>query len=239
MMKVLITAGGTTEKIDNVRGITNFSTGRLGSLIADEFNQNKDTEVIYIHGLGADLPKGDKIRCLPIESTRELLMTLKSLLIDEKIDVVIHSMAISDYYSVGTATTMDMTNLFSSKEQLTLDRFWSTFKNSIKEKISSKSSDLIVHMKKNPKVISHIKEWSPETHLIGFKLLVSVSEDDLVQVAQQTLLANHCEYVLANDKELIEGDQHVGLLVNQSGVVEKYQSKQDIAKGLAALYKGE
>ena len=34
MYKVIITAGGTSEKIDNVRKITNSSSGKLGSVIA-------------------------------------------------------------------------------------------------------------------------------------------------------------------------------------------------------------
>ncbi|HBC90535.1 MAG TPA: phosphopantothenate--cysteine ligase, partial [Lactococcus sp.] len=36
-MKILITAGGTTEPIDTVRGITNFATGSLGKFTAEEF----------------------------------------------------------------------------------------------------------------------------------------------------------------------------------------------------------
>ena len=32
-MKIIITAGGTSEKIDDVRTITNTSTGRLGYAI--------------------------------------------------------------------------------------------------------------------------------------------------------------------------------------------------------------
>lgn len=40
-MRVLITAGGTSEKIDNVRSITNHSTGRLGCLIAEKFSTDK------------------------------------------------------------------------------------------------------------------------------------------------------------------------------------------------------
>lgn len=237
-MKVLITAGGTTEKIDNVRGITNFSTGRLGSLIANEFNQSFDTEIIYIHGVGAHLPEDPKIRLLPVESTQDLLETMETVLTNESIDLVIHSMAISDYYSVGTATTEEITQLCVTDSPLSLKSFWSTFKNRKEEKISSKSDDLVVHMKKNPKVISKIKEWSPATHLIGFKLLVNVSEEQLVNVAKQTLTTNHCDYVLGNDKELIDGDQHVGLLINSSGIVARYQTKQDIARGLASLYKG-
>ena len=36
-MKVLITSGGTTEPIDNVRGISNFATGSLGKVTAEKF----------------------------------------------------------------------------------------------------------------------------------------------------------------------------------------------------------
>ena len=39
-MKILITSGGTTEKIDAVRGITNHSTGTLGKYIAELFLNN-------------------------------------------------------------------------------------------------------------------------------------------------------------------------------------------------------
>ncbi|MGZ7242311.1 phosphopantothenoylcysteine decarboxylase domain-containing protein, partial [Streptococcus pyogenes] len=36
-MKILITSGGTRESIDQVRSITNHSTGQLGKQIAERF----------------------------------------------------------------------------------------------------------------------------------------------------------------------------------------------------------
>jgi len=36
-MKVLITSGGTREYIDDVRVLTNISTGKLGATIANTF----------------------------------------------------------------------------------------------------------------------------------------------------------------------------------------------------------
>ena len=36
-MKIIITAGGTSERIDDVRTITNSSTGRLGLAIGNTF----------------------------------------------------------------------------------------------------------------------------------------------------------------------------------------------------------
>ena len=42
-------------------------------------------------------------------------------------------------------------------------------------KISSYEDNLVIILKRTPKIISMIKEISPSTHLIGFKLLDSVS----------------------------------------------------------------
>ena len=47
-MRVVITAGGTSEMIDSVRSITNKSSGKLGSLIAENFyNFDNNIEVVY------------------------------------------------------------------------------------------------------------------------------------------------------------------------------------------------
>ena len=50
MKKFIVTAGGTSEKIDNVRKITNSSSGRLGMLIANHLlNENKkELYIIYV-----------------------------------------------------------------------------------------------------------------------------------------------------------------------------------------------
>ena len=44
-MKIIITAGGTSEKIDNVRKITNSSSGKLGLCIANELIRSKGKEI--------------------------------------------------------------------------------------------------------------------------------------------------------------------------------------------------
>ena len=49
MKKIIITAGGTSEKIDNVRKITNSSTGKLGMTIANYLlKENNDLLIYYI-----------------------------------------------------------------------------------------------------------------------------------------------------------------------------------------------
>ena len=46
-MNIIVTAGGTSEPIDNVRRIANTGTGRLGSLVADELAEADWTEDVY------------------------------------------------------------------------------------------------------------------------------------------------------------------------------------------------
>ena len=103
------------------------------------------------------------------------------------------------------------------------------------KKISSKNEKLILVMKKAPKVISKIKEWQPNVSLIGFKLLVDVTEEELTQVAQNSIRVNQADWILANDLQSIDGDKHTGLLISESGIKSRFETKPEIAKGLADL----
>ena len=47
-MNIIVTAGGTSEPIDNVRRIANTGTGRLGSLVADELAEADWTDHIFM-----------------------------------------------------------------------------------------------------------------------------------------------------------------------------------------------
>src|SRR5674476_912173 len=155
-MKVIITAGGTTEKIDDVRSITNLSTGRLGNVIARSVLRNfgeKLERLYYIHGARAIPPLGSKVVSISIGGVSDLEKALKEILEKEKIDAVIHSMAVSDY------TVKELTTLEDLKEGKTLDA---------DKKISSDIDNLVIVMKKTPKVISSIKSWSPNTLPVSY-----------------------------------------------------------------------
>ncbi len=53
-MRILVTSGGTSEYIDDVRIITNISTGKLGAKIAYAFLR-AGHEVIYLHGKRSEM----------------------------------------------------------------------------------------------------------------------------------------------------------------------------------------
>ena len=94
-MKLLITSGGTSEKIDQVRSITNHSTGKLGALIADSFLAQGD-QVTLITTRNAIKPAAHpNLTIQIIENVQELFEMMKPLV--KTHDVLIHSMAVSDY----------------------------------------------------------------------------------------------------------------------------------------------
>ena len=73
-MNVLVTSGGTTENIDTVRRISNMSTGKLGSLIAERFADEPNVErVFYICSKTALKPQTGKLEALPDHILADLI----------------------------------------------------------------------------------------------------------------------------------------------------------------------
>ena len=70
-MLVVVTAGGVREKIDNVRSITNSSTGKLGHLIVDKFLESEvDCEIIYVYGGDAQSYADDRVENIWVKDVR-------------------------------------------------------------------------------------------------------------------------------------------------------------------------
>ena len=218
-MKILITSGGTTEKIDAVRGITNHATGTLGKYIAETF-LNEGHEVTLVTTKDAVKPEEHpNLTITTISNVDSLVKTLEPLV--KTHDVFIHSMAVSDY------TPVYMTDL-NEVEQAPHVADLLTRKNT-ESKISSKEEYQVLFLKKTPKVISLVKTWNPDIMLIGFKLLVNVSKNELFAVARASLTKNKARYIVANDLTEIKGTQHHAYLLGEN---ESYEAntKDELAK---------
>lgn len=247
-MNILITSGGTSEKIDDVRHLTNHATGRLGKEIALAL-QDELLTIHYVHGPQAILPDNQNCQFYPISSVKELYNIMEKLLTTISFDYVIHSMAVSDY-ELDVATDEELLAKKIAEDVLnrsfeTTEELTTIIKNSLlhsdnlhqnkQKKISSKNEKLILMMKKAPKIIGHIKEWQPNTYLIGFKLLVDVPEEKLVAVAQESIVKNRADLILANDLIHIKDSQHLALLVSKDGIEQRYTTKKEIAQGIKKI----
>ena len=218
-MKILVTSGGTSEAIDSVRSITNHSTGRLGKIITETLLA-AGHEVCLLTTKRAVKPElHANLSIREITDTNDLLQEMKEYIQDYQI--LIHSMAVSDY------TPVYMTGFEEVQASSNLEEFLS--KQNHQAKISSTDEFQVLFLKRTPKIISLVKEWNPAIHLIGFKLLVDVNEDHLVDMARKSLINNQADLIIANDQTQISTDKHRAIFVekNQLQVV---QSKEEIAK---------
>lgn len=217
-MKILVTSGGTSEAIDRVRSITNHSTGRLGKVITETLLK-AGHQVCLITTQQALKPELDQnLTIIEIKNTSDLLQEMKRIVPDYQ--VLIHSMAVSDYSPVY------MTGLDEVQASQDLSEF--LHKKNMETKISSKDEVQVLFLKKNPKIISLVKEWNPSIHLIGFKLLVDVTKEHLIQIARESLEKNQADIIVANDLTQINAEQHIAYLVEKASF-QTASSKQEIA----------
>lgn len=173
-MKVLITSGGTTVPIDSVRYISNMATGKFGLKLADEFC-TRGNQVTVLHSRnGADHRKHTSRlpdRSIVNYSTYwDYHDTLIALLAREKYDLVISAAAVSDYEVVDQGCS----------------------------KISG-DSEVIIKLRPVPKVLPEIKKMQPDCKLIGFKLLVGASEEEMNAAVQKQFENAHSDIVAFND----------------------------------------
>lgn len=248
---IIVDAGPTNERIDAVMKITNMSTGALGSIIADTILEKFGDEVENLFYISTKLsykPKiqSPKIKFLQIESTDDLIQTLDTLFANYTIDAIIHSAAVGDYKGryviraediVEEILSLDFANLSAYDQR---QKLMDIFRNPAsvcndETKISSYEENLMVMLDLTPKVISRIKAISPNTMLIGFKLLEGVSEEELFNVANRLLKKNNADYIIANLLDRIGGGKHFAMVLNNDGIVTKCNTKKEIATTIARL----
>lgn len=231
MKKYVITSGGISEKIDNVRKITNSSSGKLGMTIANHLLESKsDITIYYVCSKNALRPSNTRVKIIEVAGTLDLKDKVESLLKNEKIDYFIHTMAVADYM-VDYVTTVDkMKKSFLNNSDMEV----------IKDtKISSYENNLVLVLKPTPKIICLIKKESPLTYLVGFKLLDGVSKKELIEVATRLRDKNRCDLVVANDLENIRNKEHKAYIIDKEDKVVEASDKEDIAKKLVRMMDNE
>jgi phosphopantothenate--cysteine ligase len=244
-MKLLITAGGTLERIDQVRHITNNSTGALGRAIVGAFLSFEQVQTIfYVCGAAAAAPPdSDKVRVLRITDVRELQDTLERLFSSNRIDGIVHCMAVSDYTVDNVTTSALLASglagelpLFTSGEQLSSvirRHLHGEAGLALSGKISSDMDDMLVVLKKTPKIISMLRRYQPQAVLVGFKLLSGVAKETLIEAGSRLLQKNDCDLVFANDLSELSPTHHCGYLIQSDGSYERLEGRERIARSIA------
>lgn len=111
--RLLITAGGTIERIDPVRYITNDSSGKMGYAVAQAARE-MGAEVTLVSA-NVSLPAPAGIDLVPVTSAQDMYEAVISRMDD--VDVIIKAAAVSDYRPVSQADR----KLKKKDEKLTLE----------------------------------------------------------------------------------------------------------------------
>jgi len=207
-MRVLVTAGNTREKIDDVRDWGNIFTGQTGLDIALAFldlghvtllTSNRD------HAAQFDGYSG-KAGMLGIE-TFSSHADLQALLTERmtanredpaaRVDVVAMTAAVADYRPEAVYRILERrttTGDTSSANQET----W-IVENVQAPKVKSTHDQIAVLGTRTLKLIDQFRtNWNYQGLLIKFKLEVGLSQEQLLQVAQASRLASHADLIVAN-----------------------------------------
>jgi phosphopantothenoylcysteine decarboxylase/phosphopantothenate--cysteine ligase len=198
---ILITSGGTQEPIDSMRVLTNLSTGKTASRLAD-----------YLYGLGFQVsvlaaknsikPRFREIPIYTYQSFTDLNIKLKSLVSKNEYGAVIHAAAVSDF-SVSEIS-QNSTNLQISQDN----------------KISS-DKELIIKLKPNPKLLPQIKAWSKakDTVVVGFKFTSSENMNERKTAVEKLFKEGAVDFVVHNDNHEInrQKNRHSFNLYNPKG----------------------
>ncbi|MBF0207905.1 MAG: hypothetical protein HQK53_13575 [Oligoflexia bacterium] len=174
-MKVLITSGGCKVPIDEVRHIGNFSSGRYGSELADEFLKNGH-DVIFFSEKGSKEPKFFYTDMYHVPINPKIIkykdyyeyLTVKEIITREQPDIIISAAAISDY-------VLDKTE----------------------GKISSENEELVIKLRKGEKVLQSFRDLAPKALIVGFKLLVGPTVDEKYKAIYKQL--KHVDITVYND----------------------------------------
>ncbi len=239
-MNILITAGGTSEKIDDVRQITNTATGRLGSLIADRFLESGKTSVTYLCSRNAALPARPHARILRIGDVQSLQKAVENEMRRYPYDAVIHSMAVSDYrvkYSVPSEILAARIAASVENKDFSGEDMTGTIHSALLSagggerpgKISSDIEHLFLCLERTPKIIGLFKKLQPKTVLVGFKLLSGAAEPRLLQAAENLMKQNGCDFVLANDQKNIGETHHNAVLLGRDHSLLRLETREQIA----------
>jgi phosphopantothenoylcysteine decarboxylase/phosphopantothenate--cysteine ligase len=210
-MNIIITAGATIESIDDVRFITNMSTGKTASVISDKLS--KKNKITYLCSKTVKfLPEKNKnVNFIEFSDFKSLNNFLKKEL-KKKYDAVIHCAAVSD---------------FSVKKIEINDK---EYKAPFNGKIKSDCYGITLVLYKNFKIIRRLKYYSKniKIFIIGFKLTSKADEKKRKIMISEI----NADMVVHNDTEDISADKHIFNIYSKNKKIYSVKNERELASVL-------
>lgn len=188
-MNCVVTAGPTYEPLDDVRRLTNFSTGRLGTELTNYLTARGHKVILLIGEIAvySGLRKAQKIESF--STTADLREKLK-LLSAKKVDAIFHAAAVSDF-AVGRIFEPDDSGRLAEVKGI--------------KKVSTRRGKLMVELVPTPKILSELRDWFPRAKIIGWKFEADGKRADVVAAAERQMTECRTDLCVINGPAYGEG----------------------------------
>ena len=202
--KILITSGGTQESIDDVRVLTNTSSGSTGAAIADHLI-SVGFDVDFVHGKNSFLPT---YHCQLTEFTdfKSIQSILEKKLKTENYFAVIHLAAISDY------TVHKFDGKIKSGEPMTLS--------------------LIPNIKLVDQIKNW--SLNSQTQLIAFKLTSTSDNSEKTAAIEKLSKSSRANLIIHNDKNEMTQNKHLYHAYENLKLIQTTKNKQELSSFLSS-----
>jgi phosphopantothenate---cysteine ligase (CTP) len=166
-MHCIVTTGPTAEPLDEVRRLTNASTGRLGAGLGD-FLVGQGCRVTLLRSrLATAHSLGEGQTMIEFTTTAELEGCLAASA-GEGVDAVFHVAAVSDFTFGRVYERVTSGRLLAREER----------------KLDSADRSLMVELKPTPKLIARLTEWFPKAWRVGWKYELDGNREDAIEEAR-------------------------------------------------------
>lgn len=205
--KILITAGPTYEKIDAVRFIGNFSSGKMGFALAEEF-ASRGSDVILISGPTHLVTDHPRIKRIDVTSAQQMYEAAVSHF--QSCNIAILSAAVADFRPDHAAD-------YKIKKQ-------------------NDNDDMTIHLVQNPDILASLgKIKQPEQMLVGFALETDNEIENAKEKLKKKNLDFIVLNSLRDAGAGFGHDTNKVTIINRNGTVNKgkLKSKQAVASDIA------
>jgi len=202
-MRVVITGGPSSEPIDDVRLITNRSTGELGVILAEAFQRSGHEVSLFLGRLSQfRLPQAAYF-----DRNEDLQRMLGEINESKSVKVVLHAAALADFQVAAVR---------AGNANLGL------------KKIGSEHETLSIELAPKPKVIAGLRDLFPNAQIVGWKLEPEGSREDLVRQAAEQVKKNRTDACVINGQAFGDG---FGFCTPE-GLQQSLSSKTELASFL-------
>jgi phosphopantothenate---cysteine ligase (CTP) len=242
-MQFLVTAGNTLAMIDRVRCITNVFSGRTGtSLALAAYDRGHSVtlltsrpEVVKRVRGHEPLPIAPRWHSIAYRSFTDLERLMEEHLTSGGYDALVHCAAVGDYRPAGIFVAAEGTTFDASELSWRASQGEPHFVNRGAGKVKSDAPELWLRLVRAPKLVDQVRQpWGFKGVLVKFKLEVDVSDDSLLEIAEQSRLQSDADLMVANT---LEGAVDWAYLGGAEGY--KRISRQELPRRLLAAVEAQ